>query len=149
MAVMPRLPSVFIRSSIGCLILGFLLGGWMLVGGVYDWPVPPGLRVVHIHLLTVGFFTLMVFGVALWLFPAPPGSNARLELERRAPWAWACYGLIMGGLLLRVVTELVPLSFRLGAGRPLVLISALAQVAGAVTFLVAIWDRTRPRERRP
>jgi hypothetical protein len=147
--VLPRLPSVFIRTSVAFLLLGFLIGGWMMVGEVYEWPIPPGLPIVHIHLLTVGFFTLMVFGVALWMFPAPPRSNARIELARRAPWAWACYGLMVAGLLLRVLLSLLPMGFEAGAGRPLVALSALMQIASALCFLVAIWDRTRPKTYEP
>lgn len=142
---MPRLPATFIRTSVAFLVLGFLIGGWMMTAGVYDLPVPPGFRIIHIHILMVGFFTLMVFGVALWMFPAPPGSNARLELQKRAPWAWSCYGLLVVGLLLRVVLELLPIRFVAGTGRPLVAISALLQVASAACFLVAIWERTRPK----
>ena len=56
------------------------------------------------HLIMVGWVTQMIFGVIFWMFPivsrARPRGNERL--------GWATYVLLNGGLLLRVVGDLLP-----------------------------------------
>lgn len=143
---MTRLPAFFIRTSLLFLVAGFILGAWMMVGSAYDLPVHHGMRLVHIHFLTVGFFTCMVMGVALWMFPAPPGSSARAAIAEREPWGWWAYGLLVGGLLVRAAVAFTPLPFQYGSGRILTVLSAVTQVAGAACFCMAVWDRTRPRQ---
>jgi len=99
-----------------------------------------GLGPTTVHLLVVGWLTQLIFGVAFWMFPKREPSNARL----RERLAWAAYGLLNAGLVLRAAVE--PLVARgyepLG---PLLVASALCQWLAAVAFVADTWPRVRGR----
>lgn len=141
---MTRLPATFVRTSLVFLVVGFGIGAWMLAGRALDLPQPPGLVLVHVHFLMVGFFTCMVMGVALWMFPAPPGQG-RAGIAASEPWGWAAYWLLVNGLILRAVSDLSPGLGAVPLGRAIILAAAAAQVAAAACFAVAVWRRTHPR----
>ena len=127
---MPRVSRVFVRTALACLVAA--LG----VGVAAAWPgspaaALPGLEPVRVHLLAVGWLTGLVVGVAHWLFPR--------RRDGAAPWV--VYGLLYGGLLLRVVGE--P-AWRLGGGAGwarVLAASAVLQAAALVTFAVLLWPR--------
>ena len=127
---------LFIKTALVYLVLGGMAGAWMLLrqAGV---PLPEitNLYTVHIHLLGLGFFMMMVCGVALWMFPRKAGESR--EQAASDPLAWTCYYLITIGLAVRCLALLLP-QF-LG---PVVLgASAVVQAAGLATFALAIWPR--------
>lgn len=142
---MNSLSATFVRTSLVSLVIGFLLGAWMLVASAYNLPVLTGMRLMHIHFLTVGFFTCMVMGVALWMFPAPPGLS-RTGIAKMEPWGWSAYYLLVAGLALRAVVTFVPGSLQTELGRLATLGSALTQVGGAICFGTAVWQRTKARQ---
>jgi hypothetical protein len=94
---------------------------------------------VALHLLTVGWLTQMVFGVAFWMFPryspeAPRGSELL---------AWISWATLNLGLGLRVVGE--PL-VTVGSPVPGLLVSsAVLQLTAAVAFVANTWPRTKTR----
>jgi hypothetical protein len=85
----------------------------------------------------------MIFGVIYWMFPIitreRPRGNEQL--------GWACFILLNGGLLLRVIGE------PLVSTRPeavfgwLLALSALMQWLAAVTFIILAWPRVKERYR--
>lgn len=141
---MTSLPAAFVRTSLVFLVAGFAMGGWMMLAQPLALPVPAGMRLMHVHFLTVGFFTCMVMGVALWMFPAPPGEG-REGIAARQPWGWAAYWLLVGGLVLRAAVTFAPGSLPASPARLAIGAAAAAQVAAAVCFSAAVWVRTRPR----
>ena len=90
---------------------------------------------VHIHLVGIGFFLMMVCGVALWMFPRTSGESR--EKAARDPLAWATYFLLTVGLAVRSATLLFPTLL----GNKVLAASAFLQVGGVLTFVAAIWPR--------
>ena len=133
---MLRIHRLFIKTALAYLLLGVAAGGWMLLARAGWLPAgPPNLFTVHIHLLGVGFFLMMVCGVALWMFPRKTGESR--EQAAHDPLTWITYFLLTTGLALRVAGELLPIAF----ANALLGVSVLLQVTGVLTFVVTIWPR--------
>ena len=80
----------FIKTGVGFLFAGLILGAVMLVRrelfGV--WP-HPHLVSAHAHAVLVGFVMFMILGVALWLFPRAEKTDERYRPERiEAGYTW-------------------------------------------------------------
>jgi hypothetical protein len=138
---MPPLTRWFVRSALAWLLLA-LAGGILLASGVAARI--PGTDVVlpyptYLHLVTVGWLTNLIFGVALWLFPRytaeqPRGSDTL---------GWVCYAGLNLGLLLRVVGE--PAQLAGAGGGELLLLSAGLQLLGGWAFVLNIWPRVKAK----
>ncbi len=92
----------------------------------------------QLHLLTVGWLTQLIFGVAFWLFPSPaPRTQPSPRL------VWAAYGALNGGLVLRVGCEpgLVPEPVQ----RWGLAVSAALQWGASLLLVVHFWGRVRPK----
>jgi hypothetical protein len=75
---LPPLVRRYIKTSFVFLVLGLLLGGWIVVGEFVLGAYPPRLHVTaHVHLLLVGFMLMVVMGVATWMFPRPAQASPR------------------------------------------------------------------------
>lgn len=137
---MPRVSRWLVRSALVALLLGLGTLAAIAARPVAGLPAWVGLLdPAAIHLLTVGWLTQMVFGVALWMFPRASAAAPRGS-ERLGWMAWA--GL-NAGLALRVVAE--PLALN-GQSLPgLLILSALLQFLAALAFVVNIWPRVRAR----
>jgi len=142
----PPIARAFVKAAFAYFVAAFLLGAlvaldrWLNLG---RW-----LKVVYIsqlHLLVVGWISQLAIGVAYWIFPryrketghSPRGSDAL---------AWAVFGALNAGLLLRFAFE----PFYLLGPKPwlaaLVALSGLLQAAAALAFGLLIWGRVRPME---
>jgi len=138
---MPPLTRWFVRSAMLWLLLA-LAGGILLASGVAAQI--PGTAVVlpyptYLHLVTVGWLTNLIFGVAFWMFPRytaerPRGSDAL---------GWASYAGLNAGLLLRLVGE--PAQLAGAGGRILLLASAGLQLAGGWAFVLNTWPRVKAK----
>ncbi|HET7599106.1 MAG TPA: cbb3-type cytochrome c oxidase subunit I [Gemmatimonadales bacterium] len=130
----------YLRTAIAFLILGLLLGVWMLVqrevGGSYPAP-----RVVsaHTHVILVGFVMMMILGVALWMFPRPERDDPRY----RPAVAEVAYWLVTVSTAVRFVGEVTSPP----APGPLVgwviVAAGLGQVAGLIAFFYNLLPRIR------
>jgi len=138
---MPPLTRWFVRSALAWLLLA-LAGGILLASGVAARI--PGTELVlpyptYLHLVTVGWLTNLIFGVAFWMFPrytaeSPRGSDAL---------GWTSYAGLNAGLLLRLIGEPAQLA---GAGsRTLLLLSASLQLLGGWAFVLNIWPRVKAK----
>jgi hypothetical protein len=138
---MPLLTRWFVRSALAWLLLA-LAGGVLLATGVAARI--PGTELVlpyptYLHLVTVGWLTNLIFGVAFWMFPrytaeSPRGSDAL---------GWTSYAGLNAGLLLRLIGEPAQLA---GAGsRTLLLLSAGLQLLGGWAFVLNIWPRVKAK----
>lgn len=133
----------FIKTAIGFLILGLLVGGWMIVRRELFGRAPSAYEVsAHTHLLLVGFVMTMILGVALWLFPRPDKSDRRY----RPALTESAYWLLTAGTLVRAASELSHDSAS-GAGvtrvQWLIVISSMTQIAALVIFFYTMWSRVR------
>jgi hypothetical protein len=138
---MPLLTRWFVRSALAWLLLA-LAGGILLASGAA--PRIPGTAVIlpyptYLHLVTVGWLSNLIFGVALWLFPRytaeqPRGSDAL---------GWLSYSGLNAGLLLRLIGE--PMTLGGAGGRTLLLLSAGLQLLGGWAFVLNIWPRVKAK----
>lgn len=139
---MPTTTRTFIKTAFGYMFAGMLLSTLWLIQ--IAWPLHPllgHLQPTALHLIVVGWLTQLIFGVALWMFPAwskqePRGPNLP---------SWICYSLLNTGLLLRLIVE--PLnSYRPAASMGwLLLVAAQLQVAAVWLFALLAWPRVRSK----
>lgn len=92
----------------------------------------------QLHLLTVGWLTQLIFGVAYWLFPAPDDAAAASPRV-----IWAAYGALNVGLLLRLGTE--PSVVLDGARAWGLVASAALQWGASLLFVAHFWSRVRSK----
>lgn len=136
---MPKLARWYVKSAIAYLVVGAILAALSLSNAATLPPALLAMRPLAWHLLTFGWATQLIFGVAYWMFPhlskeAPHGDERVL---------WAAFWCLNAGLLLRAVGE--PLgALRPGLVPPAVLqASAVLQVAAAWLFAVETWPRVK------
>lgn len=136
---MPTPARWLIKTALLHLVLGLTLA--LMRAGQTAGLVPgtaSALWLPQLHLLTVGWLTQLIFGVAFWLFPSPaPGTQP-------SPWLlWIAYGMLNGGALLRVGCEpiLVPDSFRTWG----LVVSAVLQWGASLLLVLHFWGRVRPK----
>jgi heme/copper-type cytochrome/quinol oxidase subunit 1 len=132
----------FLKTAIAFLIVGIGLGVWMLIRRelLGAWPSPWWVS-AHTHAILVGFVILMIFGVALWMFPRPAKDEPQFDPR----FAEAAYWLIALGTAARVGCELARASTGAAAVRWAVVISGSAQAVGIALFFWAMWGRIRGR----
>jgi len=137
---MPRLTRVWIKTALGYLSAALLLELVLAGGGspqFVEW------RPVTVHLLTVGWLTQLIFGVAWWLFPLRPSVHPRGNVRT----AWAVYGLLNAGLLLRALAEPFP-ALPLESQPALLILAGALQALAVGVFAAQLWPRVRGPRRR-
>lgn len=113
-----------------------LPGDWRL------WAQP-----THGHMLFVGWFLQFALGIAYWLLPRKRSPERPQGYDLRI--AQFAVGALNIGLLFRVIGEPLERSGHQGNGTLVLLsISALLQIAAALTFVLQIWPRVAAREPR-
>jgi heme/copper-type cytochrome/quinol oxidase subunit 1 len=131
----------FLKTAIGFLVSGLLLGLWMLVRrDLLHAAIPAYVVSAHTHLILVGFVMMMILGVALWMFPRPVKGDARYRPEA----AEAAYWMVTLGTATRATAELLlagSSTERLGLAT---LAGGLAQGLGLIVFFITMWSRIRP-----
>lgn len=116
--------------------------GWaataMLVGVLLAWPGAPSLPYpTYLHLLTVGWLSNLIFGVAHWMFPRASAEQPRGDVRT----AWAGWGLLNAGLLIRIAGEGM-----FGAQHsPALVLSALLQLLAVWSWVIHLWPRVKVR----
>ncbi len=141
---MPSESRWFVKVGLLYLIATFVAGSVRLIGEALGHPAPYIFGVEHAHLGTVGWLVNIVIGIALWLLPLNrqrfPSTQGRYP-----PGAiLACFALLNGGLLARVVAE--PWHVLGGqriAAAMLLLVASLAQSIAIVLFVAIAWQRAR------
>jgi len=98
-------------------------------------------RPAALHMVTVGWLTQLVFGVALWMFP----RHSREQPHGPQGLGWFVYASLNAGLALRAVSEpAAVLGDTAGWGYALAA-SAWLQWLAVVAFAVLLWPRVRVR----
>ena len=145
---MPHQSRLFVKAGLLYLVVTFALGGALLLLEAAGRPLPYVIGVEHAHLGEVGWLVNIVIGIALWMLPLNrerfPATNGRYP----SAVVYACFALLNGGLLLRLIAE--PW-FQLG-GRPqlaalALAIAAIAQPAAIALFVLIAWQRVRAPSR--
>ena len=137
---MPPLTRWFIKSSLVYFVAALVIAVVLALQAPLNLPSAMGsLMPVYFHLFMVGWITQFIFGVIYWMFPRfskekPRGSEGL---------AWATYGLINVGLILRVIGEPVSaLQPQAGLGW-LLAFSAILQWLGGMAFVFNTWGRVK------
>jgi cbb3-type cytochrome oxidase subunit 1 len=130
----------FIKTGIAFLLAGILLGGWMMIRReLYGSFASPYQISAHTHAILVGFVMMMIFGVALWLFPRPEKGDVRY----RPGLAEAAYWLLAGGTAGRLIGEMARDVITADWLRWVVVASGLAQIVSMLLFFYTMWSRIR------
>lgn len=129
----------YLKTAIAFLVLGLVLGVWMLYAREFGGWQPMRIRSAHTHALLVGFVLMMITGVALWMFPRPRPEDTVFQpgLAEAAWWA------IAGGTAVRVALE-IGLGQAAATGWRAALVAAGAvQMLGVLLFFGTMWTRIR------
>jgi hypothetical protein len=134
---MPLLSRWCVRCALAYLIIGMGIGSWMLIQQSRGHPAGAPWPALHAHLLLVGFFLLLVMGVAHWMFPRVSGTRPGRT------GGWIAFWLVNAGLLLRVLAE--PMVDH-GHGTPWTWVleaAAVLPTIGIAAFSITILPRVR------
>lgn len=135
---MPAVTRWFLKAALVYFAIALLLGAILSTVSTTA-ALAHALRSVQLHLLTVGWITQMIFGVAHWMFPRH--SRARPRGSERL--AWAIFGFLNAGLLLRALAEPLHLLHAAAAWGAALTLAGLLQWLAAVGFAVNAWGRVR------
>jgi len=163
---MPTVTRWYVKTSLISLLIGISIGITQLIPDINF----PGAYPIFIHLLTFGWLTQLIFGIAIWMFP-----TFSKEQPRGPEWvSWLIYGSLNIGLLLRVIFEplqlvrpnhltewavdffkfldanqfLIHVLFTNDIVQWALLLSAVFQWLAGVLFVVVIWSRARGTKAR-
>ena len=130
----------YIKTSFVFLMVGLLLGAYIIVAEFAFDTYPPRLLVTsHAHLLLVGFMLMLVMGVATWMFPRP----GRDDTSYRPGLAEAVYWVMTVATALRALAETAVAVTGTLSVRWLIALAGLGQLAGAALFVLNMWRRVR------
>jgi len=131
----------FIKTGIGFLAVGLVLGFWLLVQRelLGRWP-HPNLVSAHAHAVLIGFVMFMILGVALWLFPRAAKEDTRYSPGRVEAAYWILFVSTAG----RFVAEAARAWVAAGWLGWVVVLGGLGQVAGLLLYFWTMWTRIRP-----
>lgn len=131
----------FIKTAIGFLFVGLMIGAWMIVRRELSgaWP-DPYLVSAHAHAVQLGFVMFLILGVALWLFPKPPAEDTRYRPGRIS----ASYWILTISTATRVVGEIARADLDVEWLRWVVTVAGLGQVIGFGVYFWTVWPRIRP-----
>ena len=127
----------FLKASLAWLALGVTFG--VAMAAYPPWTI---YRLAHVHMVLLGFVTMMIYGVAYHVIPRFSGNP--LHSRRIAAWHWwrsnAGLALMAAGFVVRAHDPSV--------GTPLLATGGTLSALGAYTFVVVVWrtiDGTRPQ----
>ncbi|HET9426098.1 MAG TPA: cbb3-type cytochrome c oxidase subunit I [Gemmatimonadaceae bacterium] len=130
----------YIKTAIGFLMTGLVMGIWMVVRREIRNMHPTPYEIsAHTHVILVGFVMTMILGVALWLFPRPDKTDERY----RPHLAEAAYWTLTLGTASRFIAELARTHSAAGWLRWVVVAASIAQVTALALFFYTMWSRIR------
>lgn len=130
----------FIKTAVGFLAIGLLLGLWMITQRELAARASSAYLVsAHTHAIVVGFVMMLIMGVALWLFPRPDRADPRYSPAAAA----AAYWLVTVGTGARIAGEIARLASDALWLRAAIVACGAMQVAGILVFFWTMWSRIR------
>lgn len=143
---MPVISRWYIKAGLLYLVAGLGLGA-----ATIPWPGLrpgawwPGFDPLVVHMITVGWLTQLILGVAHWMFP-PAASGPRRGREGLMATAFV---MLNAGLLLRLAVEALaaPGAVEPGASLGALVVAGTLQWLASVAAAVALWGRVRSPRR--
>jgi heme/copper-type cytochrome/quinol oxidase subunit 1 len=128
---MPSLSVRLLRLSLASLLVGSLIGAWLLAAEPWPSIHLAALRTAHLQLMLFGWLVPFVIGTAYWMLPRHPGGGrGPLGLARLG------YGLMLLGVVLGTSGPLAGLaSVHLGG--------IGCSCLGTGLFIGLLWSRVR------
>ncbi len=141
---MPPLTRWFIKTGLVYFVLALALGALLAAQQVWNFTLPySSIFPTYVHVLVVGWLTLLILGVANWMFPKfsanlPRGSGTL---------GWASYIFLNAGLALRVVCEPANALENVPGSTwgILLAIAAILQWLGGLAFVANTWARVKEK----
>jgi len=134
---------LMLKTSLIYLLIGIMIGLLMFLSYQFknlSWTY--NLRVVHTHLILVGFVIQMIMGVALWMFPQKPTKD--ISIEKRFTTekeGMILYLIFNSGIILRSFFE--PFSRLNLICFYIALFGVILQIIAIIYFLILIYPRIR------
>lgn len=130
----------FIKTGIGFLTIGLLLGAYMLIQRelLGHWP-NRYLVSAHVHAVFLGFVMFIILGVALWLFP----RAAKTDMRYNPTLIAAAYWILTTATLSRFLAEMARAWFTHPVLAWVVVVGGLGQVIGLLLYFWTMWTRIR------
>ncbi len=135
---MPQITRVFVKSALLYLVASLLMG---LLSALPQTFLPVGIGPVTVHLLTIGWLTQLIAGIAYWMFP----KQSRERPRGYDGLMWAAYGALNGGLILRAVAEPAVTVDDSAIWRWLLVVAAFCLWLSGVLLLINLWPRVKER----
>jgi cbb3-type cytochrome oxidase subunit 1 len=118
----------FLKSSLAWLALGVTLGLAMAVHPLWTVYLP-----AHMHMVMLGFVTMMIFGVAYHVIPRFTGYSLHNRRAAGSHWWISNVGLAL------MVCGFVERVARPGAGTVMLAVGGTLSALGAYIFAYLIW----------
>lgn len=138
--IVPILSRWHVKMAFLYFLTGITIGGLMMTG---KWLQVPRwvwlLRQTHVHLLTFGWITQLIFGIAYWMLP----RLSKYEPRGNELVNWLVFITLNLGLLMRVVVEPMHLNKASTSLAILLTISGWLQVIAGLLFVANNWRRVR------
>jgi hypothetical protein len=135
---MPLLTRWFLKAALLYLVLALCAGILLVLPNTS--PIA-GAFPVYFHLLTFGWLTQLIFGIALWMFP-----KYSPEKPRGYEWlGWSTFVFLNAGLILRAIFEPMNAFASSTFSGWMLVIAAVFQWLSGVTFVANTWKRVRER----
>jgi len=128
----------YIRTSLVFAAISVLLGMHMIAQRLFEPKPLRWLPTAHGHIFLVGFVTMMIMGVAIWMFPRPKVARYSSLLSE------ICYWLITVGTVVRGLGEIAASYSTLKFWLWLSVIGGISQSIAILLFIANIWTRIAP-----
>jgi hypothetical protein len=135
---MPLLTRLFLKAALIYLLLALCAG---ILLALPDTIIISGVFPVYFHLLTFGWLTQLIFGIALWMFPKYSAAKPR----GHDFVGWSTFLLLNAGLLLRAIFEPLHGSVVSPVSGWMLVMAAVLQWLSGVAFVANTWQRVREK----
>lgn len=130
---MPFVSRTFVKAGMVYFVLSLIAALLLEIESISF----PALMPLFWHMLMVGWITQIIIGVSTWMYP---GRN-REEGFINQKWNWLTLIFLNAGLILRIIAEPAVGYSNAEIWKVLLVLSALFQLMGGVTYLIEIWPR--------
>lgn len=137
---MPLITRTFIKSGLLYFLISLGFGVMMQIDSFQF----SGMSPMFWHALMVGWITQIIMGVSTWMFP----GRIREENFGNQKWEWIAFAGLNLGLPLRFLAEPLASAFEPSIWSYLLIISALLQFLGILSYVIGIWPRVQSKQQR-